>query len=249
MINIKQELEVAKKASEVAAKLLIDNKDSINKILSNKGRDVKLKADLESEKVIKEYLSSHSNFPILAEESGANQDLGKSFWVVDPLDGTSNYSRNFPMCCISIALIYEKKITLGVINDFNRGLIYEGSTDSKAKLNGQEIFVSSINEKSKATLATGLPAKGNFGKESMSELSNELVSWKKVRMIGSAAMSCAYVASGQFDQYQEKGIFLWDIAAGLSIIKAAGGDYTFKPYNEDQFKVDVIANNGCLRIK
>ena len=80
----------------------------------------------------------------------------------------------------------------------------------------------------------------------MSELSNELVSWKKVRMIGSAAMSCAYVASGQFDQYQEKGIFLWDIAAGLSIIKAAGGNYTYKSYPEDQFKVDVVANNNCL---
>ena len=246
MINIKQELEVAKKATEIAAALLIDNKENINMILSNEGRDVKLKADNESEKVIKEYLSSNSNFPILAEESGANQELGDSFWVVDPLDGTSNYSRDFPICCISIALIYEKEISLGVINDFNRGSIYEGSTDSKAKLNGQEIFVSSINEKSKATLATGLPAKGNFGKESMSELSNELVSWKKVRMIGSAAMSCAYVASGQFDQYQEKGIFLWDIAAGLSIIKAAGGDYSFKPYPEDQLKVDVIANNNCL---
>ena len=190
MINIKQELEVAKKASEIAAALLIDNKENINIILSNEGRDVKLKADKESEKVIKQYLSSNSNFPILAEESGANKELGDSFWVVDPLDGTSNYSRDFPMCCISIALIYEKEISLGVINDFNRGSIYEGSTDSKAKLNGKEIFVSSINEKSKATLATGLPAKGNFGKESMSELSNELVSWKKVRMIGSAAMSC-----------------------------------------------------------
>ena len=71
MINIKQELEVAKRASEIAAALLIDNKDNINKILSNEGRDVKLKADLESEKVIKEYLLENSNFPILAEESGA----------------------------------------------------------------------------------------------------------------------------------------------------------------------------------
>ena len=179
MINIKQELEVAKRASEIAAALLIDNKDNINKILSNEGRDVKLKADLESEKVIKEYLLANSNFPILAEESGANQDLGNSFWVVDPLDGTSNYSRDFPMCCISIALIYEKEITLGVINDFNRGSLYEGSTESGAKLNGADIFVSSIHDKSKATLATGLPAKGNFDLESISELSNELVSWKK----------------------------------------------------------------------
>ena len=246
MINIKQELEVAKKASEAGSALLKDNRDNINVVLSNEGRDIKLKADLESEKVIKEYLLANSNFPILAEESGANQVLGESFWVVDPLDGSSNYSRDFPMYCISIALIYKGEITLGVINDFNRGSLYEGSIDSKAKLNGADIFVSSIHDKSKATLATGLPAKGKFNKESMSELSNELVRWKKVRMIGSAAMSCAYVASGQFDQYQEKGIFLWDIAAGLSIIKAAGGNYSFKSYPEDQFKVDVVANNNCL---
>ena len=246
MINIDKELEVAKKASEIAASLLTDHKDKINEILSNEGRDVKLKADLESEKLIKEYLLINSDFPILAEESGANKDLGNSFWVVDPLDGTSNYSRDFPMCCISIALIYENDIVLGVINDFNRSSLYEGSISSKAKLNGQNIDVSSINKKSKATLSTGFPAKGNFNDEFMMELSKELINWKKVRMIGSAAMSCAYVASGQFDQYQERGIFLWDIAAGLSIIKAAGGNYSYKSYPDDQFKVDVIANNNCL---
>ena len=96
---------------------------------------------------------------------------------------------------------------------------YERAQTQGAKLNGADIFVSSIQDKSKATLATGLPAKGNFNKESISELSNEIVSWKKVRMIGSAAMSCAYVASGQFDQYQEKGIFLWDIAADCQLLR------------------------------
>ena len=246
MINIKKELEVAKQASKIAAALLIDHKDSINKVLSNEGRDIKLKADLESEKLIKDYLLLNSDFPILAEESGVNNDLGNSFWVVDPLDGTSNYSRDFPICCISIALILKNEIALGVINDFNRSFIYEGSIETKAKLNGEDINVSSINEKSKATLATGLPAQGNFNNKSMMELSSELTNWKKVRMIGSAAMSCAYVASGQFDQYQEKGIFLWDIAAGLSIIEAAGGKYSYKSHHTDQFKVDVIANNNCL---
>ncbi len=246
MINIKKELEVAKQASKIAAALLIDHKDSINKVLSNEGRDIKLKADLESEKLIKDYLLLNSDFPILAEESGVNNDLGNSFWVVDPLDGTSNYSRDFPICCISIALILKNEIALGVINDFNRSFIYEGSIETKAKLNGEDINVSSVNEKSKATLATGLPAQGNFNNKSMMELSSELTNWKKVRMIGSAAMSCAYVASGQFDQYQEKGIFLWDIAAGLSIIEAAGGNYFYKSHPADKFKVDVIANNNCL---
>ena len=246
MIDIEKELENAKKASIGASKLLINERENVNKILSNEGRDVKLKADVESEKIIKEFLTANSKFPILAEESGANKDLGKSFWVVDPLDGTSNYSRNFPMCCISIALIYEDEIVLGVINDFNQNALYEGTINSSAKLNGLEINVSSIDNQSNATLATGFPAKGKFDEGFMTELSNELVRWKKVRMIGSAAMSCAFVASGQFDQYQEKGIYLWDIAAGLCIIKAAGGSYSYKPYRDDQFKVDVIANNNCL---
>ena len=213
---------------------------------SNFTKNLAIELGVESEKIIKEFLTANSKFPILAEESGANKDLGKSFWVVDPLDGTSNYSRNFPMCCISIALIYEDEIVLGVINDFNQNALYEGTINSSAKLNGLEINVSSIDNQSNATLATGFPAKGKFDEDFMIELSNELVRWKKVRMIGSAAMSCAFVASGQFDQYQEKGIYLWDIAAGLCIIKAAGGSYSYKPYRDDQFKVDVIANNNCL---
>ena len=245
-MNISDLLSIAKEAALDAGYLLAEKKNSFKKISSEVGRDIKLELDLETEILIKNHLEK-TKINILGEETGLDtlndDDLT---WVIDPLDGTSNYSRDFPMCCISIALIHENEITLGVINDFNRGSLYEGSIDSKAKLNNEDIYVSSIHDKSKATLATGLPAKGNFNRESMSELSNELVSWKKVRMIGSAAMSCAYVASGQFDQYQEKGIFLWDIAAGLSIIKAAGGNYTFKSYPEDQFKVDVVANNNCL---
>ena len=108
------------------------------------------------------------------------------------------------------------------------------------------ITVSDVTDKSKATLATGLPAKGNFEDKAMHDLAQEFSQWKKVRMIGSAAMSCAYVASGQFDQYKESGIYLWDIAAGLAIIKSAGGNYHYKSYDDDEFKVDVIANNNCL---
>ena len=182
MIDIEKELENAKKASIGASKLLINERENVNKILSNEGRDLKLKADVESEKIIKEFLTANSKFPILAEESGANKDLGKSFWVVDPLDGTSNYSRNFPMCCISIALIYEDEIVLGVINDFNQNALYEGTINSSAKLNGLEINVSSIDNQSNATLATGFPAKGKFDEDFMIELSNELVRWKKVRI-------------------------------------------------------------------
>ena len=246
MIQIDKELSTAKKASLQSAKLLINQKKLVNDVISNEGRDIKLRADIESENIIKKYIKENSDLPILAEESGANEDLGSSFWVVDPLDGTSNYSRDFPICCISIALIHENKIILGVINDFNRNIIYEGSTETSAMMNSKPISVSDISDKTKATLATGLPAKGSYKDEAMLALAKEFTQWKKIRMIGSAAMSCAYVASGQFDQYQENGIFLWDIAAGLAIIKAAGGNYHYKTYDDNKFKVDVIANNNCI---
>ena len=246
MIQIDKELSTAKKASLQSAKLLINQKKSVNDVISNEGRDIKLRADIESENIIKKYIKENSDLPILAEESGANENLGSSFWVVDPLDGTSNYSRDFPICCISIALIHENKIILGVINDFNRNIIFEGSTETPAMMNSKLISVSDISDKTKATLATGLPAKGSYKDEPMLALAKEFTKWKKIRMIGSAAMSCAYVASGQFDQYQENGIFLWDIAAGLAIIKAAGGNYHYKTYDDNKFKVDVIANNNCI---
>ena len=246
MIQIDKELSTAKKASLQSAKVLINQKKLVNDVISNEGRDIKLQADIESENIIKKYLKDNSDLPILAEESGANEDLGSSYWVVDPLDGTSNYSRDFPICCISIALIHENKIILGVINDFNRNIIFEGSTETPAMMNSKLISVSDISDKTKATLATGLPAKGSYKDEAMLALAKEFTQWKKIRMIGSAAMSCAYVASGQFDQYQENGIFLWDIAAGLAIIKAAGGNYHYKTYDDNKFKVDVIANNNCI---
>ena len=246
MIQIDKELSTAKKASLQSAMVLTSQKKLVNDVISNKGRDIKLQADIESENIIKKYLKDNSDLPILAEESGANEDLGSSYWVVDPLDGTSNYSRDFPICCISIALIHENKIILGVINDFNRNIIFEGSTETPAMMNSKPISVSDISDKTKATLATGLPAKGSYEDEAMLALAKEFTQWKKIRMIGSAAMSCAYVASGQFDQYQENGIFLWDIAAGLAIIKAAGGNYHYKTYDDNEFKVDVIANNNCI---
>ncbi len=246
MIQIDKELSTAKKASLQSAKVLINQKKLVNDVISNEGRDIKLQADIESENIIKKYLKDNSDLPILAEESGANEDLGSSYWVVDPLDGTSNYSRDFPICCISIALIHENEIILGVINDFNRNIIFEGSTETPAMMNSKLISVSDISDKTKATLATGLPAKGSYKDEAMLALAKEFTQWKKIRMIGSAAMSCAYVASGQFDQYQENGIFLWDIAAGLAIIKAAGGNYHYKTYDDNKFKVDVIANNNCI---
>ena len=123
MSNFNTELNIAKEASLIASKILISNKEEFNKVLSDEGRDIKLKADLESELAIKKYLEANSEYPILGEESGANMELGNTFWVVDPLDGTSNYSRDFPIFFISISLIYHDEIVLGLINDLETNKI------------------------------------------------------------------------------------------------------------------------------
>ena len=100
--------------------MLLNKKNYLNKEILSSSRDIKLDADLISENLIKEILLEHSKFPVLAEESGKSKEsLDEIFWVVDPLDGTANYARGIPLCCISIALIYKFQPVLGVIYDFS----------------------------------------------------------------------------------------------------------------------------------
>ena len=122
-----KELELAKKIADQAGKFLLKKKLTINIETFVSRKDTKLIADTESENLIKTHLSK-SNFPILAEESGKSLDnLGSIYWVVDPLDGTVNYSRDIPICAVSISLVKDSKPILGVIYDFENDFMYEGS--------------------------------------------------------------------------------------------------------------------------
>ena len=135
-INIKKEIITAKKASIKAGNILLNKKKDLKKIISSSSKDIKLTADLEAEKIIIEILKSESNIPILAEETGLSVGaLPEIFWVVDPLDGTANYSRDIPICCVSIALVSGLNPLLGVIYDFNNDSLFEGSIDTKAACN------------------------------------------------------------------------------------------------------------------
>ena len=153
MIQIDKELSTAKKASLQSAKVLINQKKLVNDIISNEGRDIKLQIDVDAEKIIKDHLIAKSSFPILAEESGATNELNELYWVVDPLDGTSNFLRNIPISCVSIALMKDLDPVLGVIFDFNNDDLYFAHHESKAYMNDSELSVSSITLKSDATLA------------------------------------------------------------------------------------------------
>ena len=112
-------MQIAKSAALLAGDYLKEQKAKNLKILSNKARDLKLQIDIDAEEIIKEHITQKSSLPILAEESGMSGELDGLFWVVDPLDGTSNFLRNIPISCVSIALVQGFTPILGAIFDFN----------------------------------------------------------------------------------------------------------------------------------
>ena len=248
MHDYKKELDTAKKAATKAGHILLSNKSNLNKILSTTKKDIKLQADISAETVIKDIIKSESTLPILAEESGlSSEKISSTFWVVDPLDGTANYSRNIPICCVSIGLISNLKPVLGVIYDFHNDDLYEGSIDSNALLNNNEISVSKVENFHDGVLLTGLPNNTDYSDSALLKMVKDFQNWRKVRMIGSAAMASVYVASGKADLYTEKKTYLWDIAAGAAIVNAAGGEASIVNQNEN-FQVDVYFSNSHLKI-
>jgi myo-inositol-1(or 4)-monophosphatase len=134
---------------------------------------------------------------------------------------------------------------IGVIYDFNNGDMYEGSIVTSALLNDKRIKVSAVNQKDSGILITGLPNKTDYSDKNLLMMIRDFQSWRKVRMIGSAAMASAYVASGKADVYKEKKTYIWDIAAGAAIVKAAGGNVSISNQNSD-FQVDVFFSNGNI---
>ena len=246
--STKNELAIAKKSAIQAGSLLLRNKKTWNQEISSTNKDIKLKADVLAEKEIKTIIENESDYPILAEESGFSSNIDSStFWVVDPLDGTANYARNIPICCVSIALISDLKPILGVIYDFINNDLYEGSIHTKALLNNKEISVSKVKNPSEGILITGLPNNTDYSDSALLKMIKDFQNWRKVRMIGSAAMASVYVASGKADLYTEKKTYLWDIAAGAAIVNAAGGETSIANQNET-FQVDVSFSNSYLKI-
>lgn len=248
-IDYSKELIIAKRAALEAGKYLKDNRADLNQALLSTSRDIKLQADIAAENIIKDIIHKNSIIPILAEESGLSSDnsLKNSLWVVDPLDGTANYSRNIPLCCVSIALISNLTPVIGVIYDFNNDELYEGSVSTNAYLNEVRISVSDIAKSNEGILITGLPNDTDYTDKALSNMIKNFQKWRKVRMIGSAALASVYVASGKAELYMEKKSYLWDVAAGAAIVSAAGGHAIIKNQNE-KFQVDVNFSNSLIKI-
>ena len=233
--------KLAIKAARETGLFLLENKRSKKEIYREEGRDIKLEIDRQSEILIRKMLEN-SGLNVIGEEYGGQRNNDGDFWVVDPLDGTSNYFRGIDQCCVSIALMNRDTAKIGVIYNFNSDELFTAYTGGGAYLNGNKVHVSTIDKKAKASLTTGFPASESI--ESSSRYLESFSGWKKIRMFGSAALSCAYVASGRCDVYQEKGVYLWDFAAGICLVEEAGGKATYEKIDDSRYSVNF--NNGRL---
>ena len=239
-MNLRNLKQLAIKAAKEAGEYLLKNKTAKKEIFSELGRDIKLEIDRSTEKLIRTSLRE-SDISILGEEYGGKSSDGL-VWVIDPIDGTANYFRGLDQCCISIALMDGNQALLGIIYNFNTNELFHAQHEIGAFLNDLPISVSNISEKYKASLTTGFPASESI--ESSLDFLDGLKEWKKIRMFGSAALSCAYIASGRCDAYIEKGVYLWDFAAGICLVNEAGGRVKYSKIDSERYSVKF--DNNCL---
>ena len=230
-LDLAAALGVAREAATAAGRLLLELCRKPVEILSEPGHDIKLKADQLAEDVILRILKERWPLPVLTEESGEHggAEQNSRMWVVDPLDGTFNYSRGMPMCCSSVGLWENGEPVLGAVYNFFLDQMFTGIVRQGAWLNGRPVAVSGVKDAAKAALATGFPHQQDFTDALLTEFIRQVQDFKKIRMLGSAALMGAYVACGWLDAYMEKDVWLWDIAAAVAICRGAGAAVRVRP--------------------
>lgn len=228
--HLQQHLRLAVETAHAAGSILRGGV-GLRHVNMQDAKDVKLKADVESEKLIRSRLLP-TGLPVIGEEQGGDPalpDSDRTYWVVDPLDGTYNYLRGFPLCCVSIGLMRGREPLLGVIHDFNSGETWSALADGPLLFQGQPLKPVWPEEITHASLLTGFPAGRDYSTGALNAFVSEIQRFQKIRMIGSAALALAYVACGRGDAYCEESIRLWDIAGGLALAKAAGATVRIGP--------------------
>ena len=234
--------EIALQTAWAAGNLL--NHSASRTVNAETDDDVKMQADVDSETLVREQLKS-TGLPIIGEELGGDAELFASnqlYWVVDPLDGTYNYLRNQPCTCVSLGLMRGPEPVLGVIYNFTAQKTYLGIPGDGTYINGKKITPAWVNKIADACIMTGFPAAADKSAPAMEIFMREVSRYKKIRMIGSAALALAYVGEGVADTYYESGTNLWDVAAGLAIIKASGGHYRLIPTGKKPLNYDLWAS-------
>ena len=214
--------------------------------------DLVTDADLAAERLIVERVRSHyPRHAILAEEAGEIVAIGggdaEYKWVVDPLDGTTNYAHGYPVFCVSIALEHQGEIVVGVVYDPLRDEIFAAERGGGAALNGRRMRVSETDELNRALLCTGFPYDVRQRDQFARHFAAFIMHAQAVRRDGAAALDLAYVAAGRFDGFWEEGLRPWDVAAGMLLIREAGGRVTHYDGTPCHIYIPpVLATNGLV---
>jgi myo-inositol-1(or 4)-monophosphatase len=215
-----------------------------------KGRvDLVTQYDLKSERLITRALrQAFPDHAILAEESGATRRQSSHLWVIDPLDGTTNYAHGHPAFCVSIGLQVDGAMVLGVIYDPVRDEMFHAVAGQGGFLNSRRIHVSAQTRLPRSLLSTGFPY--DIAESAIDNLDNFGRMYKAsqgIRRGGSAALDLCYLACGRFDGFWELKLHPWDTAAGIVIVAEAGGkitDFHGRPYSI--FGMEILASNGHI---
>ena len=253
----KQLLATAVKAAHAVGDIMRRNLMAVKKINEATQRDIKLELDLQCQRRIESMLTrAHPEIAILGEEENAGDIESDLRWVVDPIDGTVNFTYGIPHSCVSIALQQRlaKRNRYGEDYETIIGAVLDPFTDElwtairgqTAKLNGKKISVNNGGLR-EALLSIGF-AKDAKTLEYMMPYFTKLVSKiRKPRIMGSATLALTYVACGRFHGYIESKVRLWDIAAGGLIVECAGGEFWRLPRKKGEHTLAIIASNGKIR--
>ena len=242
-----QYLTTAIEAARAAGSLLRDNFGQALDVNAFEAHDIKLDLDVRSQELItRVLLERFPDHAIFGEEGIAGNQASPFQWIVDPIDGTVNYFYGVPHFCVSIALRENEQIIAGVILDPMRDELWEVERGGQPLLNGRPSRVSARAKLSDAIVSVGFAKLKTTIDIGLPLFEKMVYKARKCRLMGSAALDLAYVASGRLDAYIESAVSLWDIAAGQLLVEAAGGKIEVKPLAEKPDKISVIASNGVV---
>ena len=206
-------------------------------------------ADQRSEEVILSIIKdSYPNHRILAEETGESGNSSSFKWIIDPLDGTTNYAHGYPCFCVSLAIEYEEEVIYGAVYDPVKDALFTAEKGKGAFINGKAIKTSSTKQLDQSLLCTGFPYDVRDDMDSnILNFRTFLMKAQAVRRDGSAALDLCHTAAGRFDGFWEQKLFPWDVAAGGLLVTEAGGKLTnFTGGNFSIYDKEIVASNGLI---
>ncbi|MBD3170036.1 MAG: inositol monophosphatase [candidate division Zixibacteria bacterium] len=247
--DVKHFHDINIKAAKDAGNILRDKRDKHRDIKFKGSADLVTDADTASEEFIVDLLSSEFPEHSIVAEEGSDRQLESDYvWIIDPLDGTTNYAHNFPVYCVSVGLMYREQLISGVVYNPVLDETFSAIAGEGAYLNGQRIEVSRSDQLKNSLLATGFPYdKTESEIDNINYFSAFTKRIRGIRRAGAAALDMVHVACGRLDGYWELKLKAWDIAAGALIVKEAGGEVSgFHGEKLDIFEGRIVASNGKI---